>query len=72
MAEVLGRESAYVSDLILKAPHNESAWNYLRGLVGLYGEKHTLAVYPTFADICIKVCSLPRQYFESPGSLTCP
>ena len=36
--EAVQRELQFAEQAIMKAPHNESPWNYLRGLAGLVGE----------------------------------
>lgn len=54
--QIFHREVAYTKSMILKAPHNESAWNYLRGLCTSLGLPHKMAVEPSLSDLCSEVC----------------
>lgn len=51
--EVLAKEFKYTKELINSTPHNESAWNYLRGIF-LDREKHS---YPGLVDFCEELYS---------------
>lgn len=42
-----------LSIIILAAPHNESAWNYLRGLCGSL--KHDVPLEPSPRSLCLQV-----------------
>ncbi|XP_075559211.1 farnesyl transferase alpha [Dermacentor variabilis] len=46
--EVVERECGYVMECICKAPHNESPWNYLRGVIDAAGG----AERPEVRDFC--------------------
>uniref|UniRef100_UPI00358FC737 protein farnesyltransferase/geranylgeranyltransferase type-1 subunit alpha n=1 Tax=Myxine glutinosa TaxID=7769 RepID=UPI00358FC737 len=45
-SDVIDREVAYTFEMIKKVPNNESAWNYLRGIL----EEKGLAVYPRLEE----------------------
>ncbi|XP_038071246.1 protein farnesyltransferase/geranylgeranyltransferase type-1 subunit alpha-like [Patiria miniata] len=46
--EILAREVKYTQDMISKAPNNESAWNYLRGVLA----DTSMNDFPGLADYC--------------------
>lgn len=48
------QESMFVQDRIVACPHNESSWNYLRGLLSLPDMKQAL-VLQELAAFCVKV-----------------
>ncbi|KAJ3212808.1 hypothetical protein HDU67_003613 [Dinochytrium kinnereticum] len=48
--ETLASEILYVTSKILSAPHNESPWNYLRGLAKLQNQK--ISEIPAIDSIC--------------------
>ncbi|XP_022098238.1 protein farnesyltransferase/geranylgeranyltransferase type-1 subunit alpha-like [Acanthaster planci] len=48
MGEVLAREVKYTQDMINKAPNNESAWNYLRGVLA----DTSMNDFPGLSDYC--------------------
>lgn len=48
------QESMFVQDKIIACPHNESSWNYLRGLLSLPDMKQAL-VLQELAAFCVKV-----------------
>ncbi|KAK9840919.1 hypothetical protein WJX81_000336 [Elliptochloris bilobata] len=54
---VLAREVAFAAAQIRRAPHNDSAWAYLRGLPALPGQAAQLAYEPGIPAICLEVLS---------------
>ncbi|CAL8468623.1 g8163 [Coccomyxa elongata] len=66
--QVFQSEVLYTRALILKAPHNESSWNYLRGLCTALGLPHKMSLEPSVATLCLEVlqqkssCSLAVEY----------
>lgn len=50
----LTQESTFVQDKIRACPHNQSSWNYLRGLLSLPGGKKAL-VLEDIEAFCLKV-----------------
>lgn len=54
---VFAREVAYAAAQIRRAPHNDSAWAYLRGLPALPGQAAQLAYEPGISAICLEVTS---------------
>lgn len=58
--EVFQSEVLYTRALILKTPHNESSWNYLRGLCTALGLPHKMSLEPSVATLCLEVsCMMP-------------
>ena len=57
--ELFQEELVYTSGLIRKAPHNESAWVYLRGLCTSLGEPHRMALEPALRRLC---CEVPAEW----------
>jgi hypothetical protein len=55
MADVFEREVAFAAAQIRRAPHNDSAWAYLRGLPALPGQAAQLAYAPGIAAACLEV-----------------
>ncbi len=55
------REVGFAAERIRHAPHNDSAWAYLRGLAALPGQAAQLAYAPGVAAICLEVC-IPRAH----------
>ena len=53
--ELFQEELAYTSGLIRKAPHNESAWVYLRGLCTSLGVPNRMAREPALRRLCCEV-----------------
>ncbi|KXJ18390.1 protein farnesyltransferase/geranylgeranyltransferase type-1 subunit alpha [Exaiptasia diaphana] len=49
--EVIHQEVKFAMDLIEKVPNNESAWNYLKGVLS----KHGLAKYPGLKDTLVEM-----------------
>ncbi|XP_050404144.1 protein farnesyltransferase/geranylgeranyltransferase type-1 subunit alpha [Patella vulgata] len=62
--EVVQRESKYAQDNIRKAPGNESAWNYLKGVLS----DRDLSKYPGLMDFCSE---LYDTHYRSPYLLAC-
>ncbi|KAK9810456.1 hypothetical protein WJX72_010969 [[Myrmecia] bisecta] len=62
--EVFEREVDYAVEQIARCPHNESAWNYLRGLCSLEGQQAQLAHNSKLPRICQQVlgCLGRAQY----------
>lgn len=58
--ELFQEELAFSSRLIRKAPHNESAWTYLRGLCTSLGLPHKMALEPALHRLC---CEVRRPYW---------
>jgi len=56
---VFEREVGFAAERIRRAPHNDSAWAYLRGLAALPGQAAQLAYAPGVAAICLEVCASP-------------
>jgi len=54
-ADVFEREVAFAALQIRRAPHNDSAWAYLRGLPALPGQAAQLAYAPGIAAACLEV-----------------
>lgn len=62
--EVVAREVKYVQDYIKKAPNNESAWNYLKGVL----MDRKLSQYPGLKEFCQ---GLYDKSVRSPHLLAC-
>ena len=54
---MFAREVAFAAAQIRRAPHNESAWAYMRGLPALPGQAAQLAYEPGIPAICLEVGS---------------
>ena len=53
--QVFQRELSYTRSMILKAPHNESSWNYLRGLCTSLGLAYKMSLEPSLSCLCLEV-----------------
>lgn len=52
---MFAREVAFATAQIRRAPHNDSAWAYLRGLPAMPGQAAQLAYEPGISDVCLEV-----------------
>lgn len=57
--DVFERELSYTKAKIMQVPHNESAWNYLRGLCTSLGLPSKMAADGSLHDLCLEVCQKP-------------
>lgn len=62
--DVVDREVSYTQDFIKKAPNNESAWNYLKGVL----LDRELSTYPGLMDFCQQ---LYDDRYRSPYLIAC-
>ncbi|ESO99064.1 hypothetical protein LOTGIDRAFT_201479 [Lottia gigantea] len=62
--EVVDREAKYTQDIIRKAPGNESAWNFLKGVLS----DRELSKYPGLLGFCTE---LYNNRYRSPYLLAC-
>ncbi|XP_071169555.1 protein farnesyltransferase/geranylgeranyltransferase type-1 subunit alpha-like [Mytilus edulis] len=62
--DVVDREVSYTQDFIKKAPNNESAWNYLKGVL----LDRELSTYPGLMEFCQQ---LYNDRYRSPYLIAC-
>ncbi|RUS80821.1 hypothetical protein EGW08_011442, partial [Elysia chlorotica] len=62
--EVVSKEMKFTQDYIRKAPNNESAWNYLKGVLS----ERKLSEFPSLMDFCVELYS---KHIRSPFLMAC-
>ncbi|GFR87323.1 protein farnesyltransferase/ geranylgeranyltransferase type-1 subunit alpha [Elysia marginata] len=62
--EVVAKEMKFTQDYIRKAPNNESAWNYLKGVLS----EKKLCEFPSLMEFCLELYS---KHIRSPFLMAC-